>query len=169
MYQSPWETNRPSDSQEIPIFYKTRRFITAFTRALRLSLFWPRDFHCLRCTKGSFQVRGFVKIINIVKLLWWGVLSISPNSQVGLPPPTGCPRLLIQYICNYPSYLDTRWRSWLRHCTTSRKVAGSVPDGVMGIFHLHNPSGRTMTMRLTQSLTETSTSNISWRVKVTSA
>jgi hypothetical protein len=24
----------------------------------------------------------------------------------------------------------TRWRSWLRHCATSRKVAGSIPDGV---------------------------------------
>ena len=29
----------------------------------------------------------------------------------------------------------TRWRSWLRHCATSRKVAGSIPDGVIGIFH----------------------------------
>ena len=28
-----------------------------------------------------------------------------------------------------------RWRSWLRHCTTSQKVAGSIPDGVIGIFH----------------------------------
>jgi hypothetical protein len=27
------------------------------------------------------------------------------------------------------------WRSWLRHCATSRKVAGSIPDGVIGIFH----------------------------------
>jgi hypothetical protein len=39
---------------------------------------------------------------------------------------------------------DTRWRSLLRHCATSRKVAGSIPDGVIGIFHWHNPSGRTM-------------------------
>jgi len=29
----------------------------------------------------------------------------------------------------------TRWRSWLRHCATSRKVAGSIPDGVIGFFH----------------------------------
>ena len=29
----------------------------------------------------------------------------------------------------------TRWRSWLRHCATSRKVAGSIPGGVIGIFH----------------------------------
>ena len=27
------------------------------------------------------------------------------------------------------------WRSWLGHCATSQKVAGSIPDGVIGIFH----------------------------------
>ena len=27
------------------------------------------------------------------------------------------------------------WSSWLRHCATSRKVKGSIPDGVTGIFH----------------------------------
>jgi hypothetical protein len=36
-----------------------------------------------------------------------------------------------------------RRRSWLRHCDTSRKVAGSIPDGVTGIFQWYNPSGRT--------------------------
>ena len=29
----------------------------------------------------------------------------------------------------------TPWLSCLRHCATSRKVAGSIPDGVIGIFH----------------------------------
>ena len=29
----------------------------------------------------------------------------------------------------------TRWRSWLRYCATSRNVASSIPDGVIGIFH----------------------------------
>ena len=56
----------------------------------------------------------------------------------------------------------TRWRSWLRHCTTSRKVAGSIADGVIGIFHWHNPSGRTMALGSTQPLTEMSTRNISF-------
>jgi hypothetical protein len=41
-------------------------------------------------------------------------------------------------------YRGTRWRSWLKHCATSRNVAGSIPNAVTGIFHLHNPSGRTM-------------------------
>jgi hypothetical protein len=54
------------------------------------------------------------------------------------------------------------WRSWLRHCTTSRKVAGSISDGVIGIFNLHNPSGRTTALGLTQPLTEVSTRNVFW-------
>jgi len=32
----------------------------------------------------------------------------------------------------------------LRHCPTSWKVMGSIPDGVIGTFYLHNLSGRTM-------------------------
>jgi len=54
------------------------------------------------------------------------------------------------------------WRSWLRHCATSRKVAGSIPDGVTGIFHWRNPSSRTMALGSTQPLTEMSTRNVSW-------
>jgi hypothetical protein len=51
---------------------------------------------------------------------------------------------------------------WLRHCATYRKDAGSIPDGVIGIFHLRNPPGRTMALESTQPLTEMSTRNISW-------
>ena len=50
----------------------------------------------------------------------------------------------------------------LRHCSTSRKVAGSIPDDVISIFHLHKPSGRTMALELTQPLTEMSTRYIFW-------
>jgi len=41
------------------------------------------------------------------------------------------------------------------------KVAGLFPDGVIEIFHRHNPSGRTMPLGSTQPLTEMSTRNIS--------
>jgi len=43
---------------------------------------------------------------------------------------------------------------WLRYCATNRKVAGSIPDGIIGIFHRHNPSGRTIALGSTQPLTE---------------
>jgi hypothetical protein len=39
---------------------------------------------------------------------------------------------------------------------------GSIPDGVIGIFHLYNPFGCTMALGLTQPLTEMSTRDISW-------
>jgi hypothetical protein len=60
---------------------------------------------------------------------------------------------------------DTRCRSWLRHCATGWKVAVSIPDGVIVIFYLHKPSGRTVTLGLIQPLTETSNSNICWGIK----
>ena len=62
----------------------------------------------------------------------------------------------------------TRWRSWLRHYATSRKVTGSIPNGV-GIFHWHNLSAHTMALGSTQPLTAMSTRNISWGVKAASA
>jgi len=38
------------------------------------------------------------------------------------------------------------------YCATSRKVAGSIPDGVTGIFRSHNLSARTMVLGSTQPL-----------------
>ena len=66
------------------------------------------------------------------------------------------------YRQNFNAAWSTRWSSWLRHCATRRKVAGSIPDCVIGIFHWHNPSGHTMALGLTKPLEEMSTRNISW-------
>ena len=40
-------------------------------------------------------------------------------------------------ISLYPMYSSrgTRRRSWMRHCASIRQVAGSIPDGIIGIFH----------------------------------
>jgi len=56
----------------------------------------------------------------------------------------------------------------LRHCTTSWEVAGLIHNGVIGIFHWHNPC-HTLALGSTQPLTEMSTRNISWMVKVADA
>ena len=37
------------------------------------------------------------------------------------------------------------WRSWLRCCSTSRKVVGLNPDGVIAILHWFDLSGSTVT------------------------
>jgi hypothetical protein len=42
------------------------------------------------------------------------------------------------------------------------KGTGSIPNGVIGIFHWHNPSSHTTALGLSQPLTEMSTRNISW-------
>jgi hypothetical protein len=57
------------------------------------------------------------------------------------------------------------WYSWLRHCTTNWKVAGSIPNGVIRIFHWHNPSGCAMALWSTQPLIEMSTRNINWGLR----
>jgi hypothetical protein len=43
---------------------------------------------------------------------------------------------------------------------TSRKVAGSIPEEIIGFFHSPNFSSHTTTLGLTQSLTEMSTMNL---------
>jgi len=94
-----------------------------------------------------------------------------------IPYPTCIIQLLLPVRCSLSTLLSDchillcisawkaivvlNWRSWLRHCATSRKVAGSISD-VVGIFHWHNPSGHTMPLGLTQPPTEISTRNISW-------
>jgi hypothetical protein len=50
--------------------------------------------------------------------------------------------------------------NWLRHCATSRKVAGSIPDEVIGFFNWPNSSSWNMAPESTQPLTETSTRNL---------
>ena len=71
----------------------------------------------------------------------------------------------LEFEIPYETVWGTRCRSCLRHCATSRKVAGSIPKSVTGISHWHNPSDRTLALGLTQLLTEMSTRNISWGVK----
>jgi len=46
----------------------------------------------------------------------------------------------------------------LRHCATSHKVEGSIPDGVIVL----NTTGHTMALGSTQPLTEMGTRNICW-------
>jgi len=58
---------------------------------------------------------------------------------------------------------------WLRRCATNRKVAGSIPGGVTGIFRWHNPSDRIMALGSTQPLTEMSARSASWGVKTAGA
>jgi hypothetical protein len=52
---------------------------------------------------------------------------------------------------------------------THRKIAGSIPNGIIGTFHSHNPSGHTKALGLTQLLSEMSTRNTSLVVNAAGA
>ena len=80
-----------------------------------------------------------------------------------------CEMLLRTSLTVLLDKVGTQWLSWLRHCATSRRVVGSIPKGVIGIFLWHNPSGRTMALGLNKPLTEMITRNISWRVNAAGA
>ena len=101
------------------------------------------------------------------------VLILSDKYGLSLPAELRYRCVCVCVICwlSYviPLYGGTLWRSWLRHCATSRQVAGSIPDGVIGICHWHNTSGRTVALGLAQPLTEMSTKNVSWGVKAAGA
>jgi hypothetical protein len=63
--------------------------------------------------------------------------------------------------CFYELYEEgKRLRSWLRHYATRRKVAGSIPDEVIGLFNWYKLSSRNMALGSTQPLTEVSTRNL---------
>ena len=49
------------------------------------------------------------------------------------PPPTLPPSF--SFSSSPTNYQGTAVAQWLRYCATNRKVAGSIPDGVIGIFH----------------------------------
>jgi hypothetical protein len=81
--------------------------------------------------------------------------------------------------CNFTlSCIRVSMYSWTGSVTGGHAMAQSVEalrykpkgrgfdsNGVIRIFHWHNPSGHTMALVLTQHLTEMSTRNISWRVE----
>jgi hypothetical protein len=56
-----------------------------------------------------------------------------------------CVKLSIKFIKEYVNItlqivrtvlcLWTQWHRWLRHCATSWKVTGLIPDDVIGTFH----------------------------------
>ena len=78
--QSPsWEANWFAASQEIPVFYGTRRFITALTSVRHLSLSWASPIQSIYPHSTS----------------WRSILILSTHLSLGLPSgllPSGFPR-----------------------------------------------------------------------------
>jgi hypothetical protein len=108
---------------------------------------------------GSWDSRGCKNMRTrhcyLTRTLLLVFLSTPRNSKRSVPFKSWTKFLYLLYM------LGTAVAQWLRCFCTNRKVAGSIPDGVIGIFHWHNPSDRTMALGSTQPLTEMSTRIIS--------
>jgi len=76
------------------------------------------------------------KIINITEYIQFA----THNAAVCIPPPISHAdpntRIFVSqiHVCN-KTPRGTAVAQWLRCCATNRKVAGSIPVGVIGIFH----------------------------------
>jgi hypothetical protein len=117
------------------------------------------NYHCLRCNNPEEHSShlfhsGNLKFCTIQHVCHVLQLYCNSNSLWSV-----FYRILLRFLFVVPS--GHAVAQWLRHCATNQKVAGSIPDGVIGIIHWHNPSGRIMTLGSTQPLTEMSTRNIS--------
>ena len=108
-----------------------------------------------------------VELCDLVEMYWSYTELVVNVFQSTYIPDSG---ILFNHLCeNQKFYIHFSICNFqMEHCATSWKVAELIPDGVIGIFHWHSPSSRTMALELTQPLTEMSTRNISWGVKAAS-
>ena len=132
------------------------------------SLWWLyMQFVCWCCRLAGpgqvtliFRVRLFERcsLVDSLTLKMGAVRSF--ETSVTLYQSTRC-HIIEVFAWRYKLWkLGTAVTQWLRCCATNLKVAGSIPAGVIGIFHWH--SNRTMALGSTQPLTEMSTRYISW-------
>ena len=91
------------------------------------NIFWGKGGRCVRLTTLPPSCAVVMKSGNLN--------FVEPSG-----PLQACRGLLYLYLLLH-WHRSTRWRIWLSHCARSRKVAGSIHDGVIEMFHWHNPSG----------------------------
>jgi hypothetical protein len=112
-----WEANRFAASQEIPHIFRTRRFITAFTSARHISLFWTSSLQSIPPHNTS----------------WRSVLILSCHLLLGLPSglfPTFLPQ------CQPPGYTPIQW-----FCTLPNKC--TIIPKIITVLHVSTRSCHT--------------------------
>jgi hypothetical protein len=115
----PYAQFTVSRKRKIPAF-------CLFVFTLGLAILLIREGIILRLVCETSRT-NFISTNLWKKVLYWSIhLLLSPVS-------------ILSFIYKFFICGGTRWRSWLRHCASSWKAAGSIPDGVIGIFNWHNP------------------------------
>ena len=137
------------------------------SRKIRWRTLWIAGWILCRChhAKGLLiLLANFVSYVTwlvsrLMQMTWLGVVCLVEKCLA-------CKNIIwhmnISNILHNEYHLGTAVAQWLRCCAINRKVAGSIPADVIGIFHWHNSSDRTMALGSTQPLREMSKRNISW-------
>ena len=99
---------------------KSRTYITCSTFIVFIAIILV-----LICMHGIYNYIPETNHVSSVQCCSCSVFTVYATCNVILP----------QTYVLYFHIRSTRWRSLLRHCATSRKVAGSIPDDVNGIFN----------------------------------
>ena len=143
--------------KKFPTFYGTQRFITALTSVCHLSLSWARPIQSIYPHPASW--RSILILSTHLRLgLPNGLFPSGFPTKILYTPLSSpicatCPAHLILLDFITRTILDetqcyriinilmnmtmTTVAQWLRRCATNRKVTGSIPGGVIGIFHWH--------------------------------
>jgi hypothetical protein len=152
-----WNTKHCIDH---PLAYKTCPIMLRNSNFLSKIVFTLIPFTHWRIISSIIIHSNFFHSINFILLIYLTIFEVYFICIVNIRH--YCISVLFSCILTVLYNNGTAAAQWLRYCATNRKVAGSIPDGVIGIFHWHNPSDHTMTLGLTQPLTEMSTRSISW-------
>jgi hypothetical protein len=105
---------------------------------------WPSTPSCsLPRRSHGFRLEDTLLLFTLQLCLYFQVKRLHIKLRCCIRPPTSLrtPIFVVAIVC------------W---------IAGSIPDGVTGIFQWLNPCGRIVALGSTQSLTEISTRNPSW-------
>jgi hypothetical protein len=80
--------------------------------------------------KWAYDTRAVLRVLLLPILHFWCGIAFRRTTPIIFTYLIPLKELLSYFSCllHYSLRRGTRWRSWLRHCATNRKVAGSIPD-----------------------------------------
>ena len=143
-----------------------------FEKLLHLVGFILRIYHdaqspeCQKCTtRVSTKNSPFCPCSVLMSSIWIlleSIILLYSSYWFAFLKETQCSLWDTNWISLYDTDWGMWWCSWLRHCPSTWKVMGSIPNGVNGIFHWRDTSDHPMALVLPQPLTQMCIRGISW-------
>ena len=97
-------------------------------------LLWNPNFtFCVRKNSSLALIMSQINPVQIMPCLCSFHIYVRLRIHCGFFPTVFLTKLCIHFLCSVPP-TGTAVAQWLRYFATNRKVAGSIPVGVIGIF-----------------------------------